>query len=311
MNASTYDRNSLEAATTPNGPSYPNPPKATIQLRSLLACDSFKVQFINTFADHLNTTFLVSNVAAKIDSIKAVLETEMTRHIARWGGRHPPFGSAYLNGMDGWNNYIAVLHYFNINRRSAVRDHILDHFSLSGTYKVTINNPEPERGSVQLNTLSLTDSTWTGDYFNNNPLPLAAVPSPGYMFEKWDGLSTGDSSLVLTTSLDTSFTVRFVEDTSAGIGTDPRFTRKTSLYKNYPDPFNHSTAIRFYLQRSGHVSLRIYSISGALVQELIDRRLSKGEHRYNFSVKNLAHGVYFCRFKAGNYTRINRMIYLR
>jgi len=40
------------------------------------------------------------------------------------------------------------------------------------------------------------------------------------------------------------------------------------LYQNFPNPFNPSTTISFYLPRNSNVKLLIYDLKGALIQNL-------------------------------------------
>ncbi len=50
----------------------------------LLENETFKVQFINRFADHLNTSFQEQHVIERINQMQAVYEPEMAEHIRRW-----------------------------------------------------------------------------------------------------------------------------------------------------------------------------------------------------------------------------------
>ena len=42
------------------------------------------------------------------------------------------------------------------------------------------------------------------------------------------------------------------------------------LDDNFPNPFNPSTTVKFGLKGKGHVSIRIYDVSGRLVRILVD-----------------------------------------
>ncbi len=73
---------------------------------------------------------------------------------------------------------------------------------------------------------------------------------------------------------------------------EPDFT----LYQNYPNPFNPSTTIKFTLQNTTQVTLRIYNILGEIITTLVDERLSKGTHEFVFDASkygNLNSGVYY------------------
>jgi hypothetical protein len=51
---------------------------------------------------------------------------------------------------------------------------------------------------------------------------------------------------------------------------------RTVLHQNVPNPFNPSTQIRFDLQRSTHVQLRVFDVAGRHVRTLVDADLEAG-----------------------------------
>ena len=75
---------------------------------------------------------------------------------------------------------------------------------------------------------------------------------------------------------------------------------KIQLFQNHPNPFNHSTIIRYYLPRSGHVTLRIHNNTGQVVETLVNQYTVAGEHQLRWSHNDLPAGIYFCRLQAGS-----------
>lgn len=76
-----------------------------------------------------------------------------------------------------------------------------------------------------------------------------------------------------------------------------------ALESNYPNPFNPSTTIRFYLKESGYVTLKIYNILGQEIRTLIDGYQGRGERKAlwdgkNAQGKSVSSGVYFYRLEA-------------
>ncbi|MGB9696122.1 MAG: T9SS type A sorting domain-containing protein [Ignavibacteria bacterium] len=65
------------------------------------------------------------------------------------------------------------------------------------------------------------------------------------------------------------------------------------LKQNYPNPFNPITTIRFAVPTKSFVSLKIYDISGRIVQEGISEYLNAGTYEYQFNGNNLSSGIYF------------------
>lgn len=71
------------------------------------------------------------------------------------------------------------------------------------------------------------------------------------------------------------------------------------LQQNYPNPFNPSTSIAFDLPVASRVILKVYDMNGREIAALVQQQqLSAGNHRVNFSGRDLASGVYFYRLEA-------------
>ncbi|HTX17129.1 MAG TPA: DUF362 domain-containing protein [Bacteroidota bacterium] len=81
------------------------------------------------------------------------------------------------------------------------------------------------------------------------------------------------------------------------------------LCSNFPNPFNPSTMIVFYMPRSEYVTLRVYDITGRMVEELISGEVPPGQHRLQWSAHGLASGVYLCRMQTKDFSETIKMIY--
>lgn len=171
--------NSLKRATDTDGRSWPNPPWSTLLLRTLLENDEFKNQFINIFADRLNTAFLPENVIGKIEDMKQVYYPNIENHIVRW--------NLHDNRIENWLDEIELMKSFAIERPKYMRQYIAEYFGLSGTadIRVEIN----EGGIVRVNSLNITYSStpWQGVYFKDIPITIEAIAAPGYVFAGWEG----------------------------------------------------------------------------------------------------------------------------
>ena len=99
--------------------------------------------------------------------------------------------------------------------------------------------------------------------------------------------------------------------TPTGIEQVAQLPTSTSLYPNYPNPFNAQTTIRYELPKSSQVMLDIYDILGRKVQTLYDGPQTAGEHTVIFLDNELASGVYFYKLTTGNNTYTQRMTLLK
>jgi hypothetical protein len=90
----------------------------------------------------------------------------------------------------------------------------------------------------------------------------------------------------------------------------------TALAGIYPNPFNPVTRVSFSLKEKGHVSLRIYDVSGRLVRVLVNEIRDAGSYDTVWNGSNdggraAASGIYFCRMETKDYDRTLKMVLLR
>ncbi|MBD3423558.1 MAG: T9SS type A sorting domain-containing protein, partial [Candidatus Latescibacteria bacterium] len=88
------------------------------------------------------------------------------------------------------------------------------------------------------------------------------------------------------------------------------------LHQNHPNPFNPVTEIRFSLKARSRVTIRVYDVSGRLVNTLVDGMVERGGHRVKWDGTSsrgsgVASGVYFYRMETDVYTESRKMILLR
>ncbi|MBU1679065.1 MAG: CotH kinase family protein [Bacteroidetes bacterium] len=175
-NPSAYTNNTLQFALEANGPAWPNPPWSTLFLRKLLENGEFKNLFLNRFADFANTIFDAENVRSLIESMKTVIDEEMSFHLNRWGG-----------SKSSWQTDINNMKTFASYRATYMRAHIMNKFNISGLALIWLNLSDTTMGNIKINSLVLSEPTWWGRYFKGVPINVTAIPKPGYNFVRWDG----------------------------------------------------------------------------------------------------------------------------
>ena len=89
-----------------------------------------------------------------------------------------------------------------------------------------------------------------------------------------------------------------------------------NLSQNYPNPFNPTTTVRYELPKTAQVRLDIYNTMGQLVKTLINRQVKAGYHTVMWNGKDenqmtVSSGIYYYRIKAGNFSRIHKMVFLK
>lgn len=202
-----YLNNTLAFATNPNGPGWPNPPWSTFLFRTLLENMEFRDYFINRFADLMNTTFKPLAVKNHIDVLAGDIESEMSRHFNRWPG----------SNTWNWNNEIDKMKTFANSRVYYVRNHIRSKFSLPNQHAISLDKYPQQGGSVQLNTLTLHDTPWSGIYFQTVPIKLTALPYPGYVFDRWEvnGQVMNEETIEIDITQGTTIDLYFTEGNAA------------------------------------------------------------------------------------------------
>jgi len=83
-----------------------------------------------------------------------------------------------------------------------------------------------------------------------------------------------------------------------------------SLLKVYPNPFNNSTTIEYYLSEQAFVSIEVYDLYGREVAQLLKGIRPLGVNRVFFDGDRLVSGIYFCRLKINNIQVENTKILL-
>ena len=81
-----------------------------------------------------------------------------------------------------------------------------------------------------------------------------------------------------------------------------------SLSQNYPNPFNPSTTIKYNLNQSGKVTLKIYNLSGQELETLINEFQVAGEKEVTWQPKGLPGGIYYYRLQAGDFSETKKLI---
>jgi hypothetical protein len=106
---------------------------------------------------------------------------------------------------------------------------------------------------------------------------------------------------------------------------EPVIAYSFKLGQNAPNPFSHTTAIKYQIPQAVNVSLKVYNVAGQLVKVLMNEGTSpsnsspRGEGRVGSITwdgrdqnnRNVSNGVYFYQLQAGKDSDIKKMVIIK
>ena len=84
-----------------------------------------------------------------------------------------------------------------------------------------------------------------------------------------------------------------------------------SLYENYPNPFNPTTTIEYYVPADTKVTLKILDILGREVTTLVDKEVTAGKHKVIFDASSLSSGIYIYQLRTNDKIITRKMMLLK
>ncbi len=118
-------------------------------------------------------------------------------------------------------------------------------------------------------------------------------------------------------TLGRRFTKIYQPDSTTSVSpNDGLIPHATTLYQNFPSPFNPSTKIKFEINQVSNTSIKVFNILGKEIRTLLEDDLPSGEHTVQWNGKDdkendLSGGVYFIQMIAGSYQKTIKTIFLK
>lgn len=86
---------------------------------------------------------------------------------------------------------------------------------------------------------------------------------------------------------------------------------KLKLNPNYPNPFNPTTTISWYVPEQSHVRLEVFDVTGRRVAILVNESMPAGRFTKTFNASNYASGLYFLRLVSNGTQYVQKMYLLK
>jgi hypothetical protein len=127
------------------------------------------------------------------------------------------------------------------------------------------------------------------------PREVGFYDTPGFA----SGVAVSPDGLVFVADI----TNLGIYDTSEAMGVSSDFILHPSSFilSAYPNPFNSTTTITYYLPKASPISVRIYDLSGRRVATLVNGYVKAGQHTALWDAGAAAAGVYVVRMEAGQF----------
>jgi hypothetical protein len=200
---------------------------------------------------------------------------------------------------------------------------------------------DPSEATVGIENGTGTDGleiAFNAPYIHDGLAVLIEDPAPWLTEEPPSGVTAGLGNVSVTLEVDTEglmpglHLVTLVVESNdpdepevmipvslliGGTDVDGDLPTRYVLHGNYPNPFNPRTEIRYDLPAQATVSLRVYSIAGRLVRELlVDERQGPGRFAIPWNGRDdggerVASGVYYYKLEADGKVQTNRMVLLK
>ena len=143
--------------------------------------------------------------------------------------------------------------------------------------------------------------------FNINNLPYGNYDLIAQSIGYGDGLS-GQIEIIPGTTSHSGVNITFQLSTTPDPGFLPSEVR---LDPNYPNPFNPSTNISYYLPKAGHVALEVFNALGERIQILREGYSASGTFITIFDGRNLSSGVYFISLSGDDFRLVRKMMLVK
>ena len=79
----------------------------------------------------------------------------------------------------------------------------------------------------------------------------------------------------------------------------------------YPNPFNPSTNISLVLNANADLSVKVYNLTGQLVDVIAEGQMDKGSYSLTWDGTNVACGVYFVKTEVGSVVQNQKIMFIK
>lgn len=169
------------------------------------------------------------------------------------------------------------------------------------------------------------NGVWSGGDDVEHELTFTSTTTPALVSDAWisfdiplsDFINLTTTShmaqLIISSTPNTVYVDNiYFYDNSTNTNENTSIPMPSILGNCYPNPFKPATTIDYTIEKSAHVTLKIYDIKGRLVETLVDGQKAADLYKQVWNADSAAPGIYFYRLTVNNQTvDTKRMVLLK
>jgi hypothetical protein len=214
----------------------------------------FRNDYFQRYTDMNNTIYNCTTMRKVLDSLVAIIEPEMPRHISRWSGT-----------MTEWRKNVDKLREFVDQRCALLNNGLVNCYSLSGPHQITVMTNPPNSGEIRFNTVRHQQLPWTGEYLGNMENEVKVFPAAGKQFLRWES-KNGATTIEDPQKTETDFMLT-ARDTLIAIFVGATGTEdlEIEMLTSYPNPAQDYIKVSFPNEVPSSVDIEIIDLMGRVV----------------------------------------------
>lgn len=242
-------------------------------LKCFLENVTFKQQFINRFADLLNTAFKTQKLQNSLIEMVEIIQPELARQFEKWDG-----------DWELWHHHIEKIRDYFDEKPQKQFEYINQQFNLNGTYDLTIEETKAADAQISINSLEQIEFPFNGQYFSGNPIEINVEANNSSLLFKYWYDSLNDTYY---------FNKQLILDSKQPVNLIAHFFSETEMIpENYAFPtlMKHQLLVDYSKEIR---QLRLLNSTGQIVFSERFNKNADSNNQFVIDTSQFAKGIYF------------------
>lgn len=269
----------------------------------------FSQLYFGRYADMMNTVYSCENMNETLDRMVDVIDPEMDRQIARWGGTRTE-----------WESNLQDLRDFIDARCTLLDDGLVECYGVDGPYELTLIAEPDFAGEIDINTLDIREYPWTGEYFGGMENTIKARVfdewTNSYEFDYWESRSGN----VIAPDVNNFLASITLTQPDTLVAVFKQISSVSDLEKElalelFPNPTSSFVNLEYTLADAANVQIDLVSTLGKRVTTFTEynglRSSGKHSHVLNLADKNISAGMYLLQINVDDKVLTKKVNYIK